>query len=428
MRYEKHMRSFLLPLVVSRIIPYCGIAFLLALAAHNLASDVALIAYILAFFSVLSVMVSMPLAGIGNLIAEHSEDPDDKKKLFSGGLGAALTMAAMAILFSCLLLAIILLLPGAQMDVNKVYTLALIYSAAVPLLVINTFLHFFHEASGDARACSIIKAGTTLVACIGIFFVYSVSESNINAFVYWAMGYFLFGEVLLLVCLMGLSWRRALSFVPVYCKRTACNIKCIGLPIALGLGGQKLYFYLLNEKLAAVASALVAQLSIYMSVVGLLMIPVVAYCQAHSLYVSKYVSQCPRSYVKGQAGLLCVVVIMLCVLLLGGSSLFFWLGGQIIIFDREAIITVTALLVSSAVLSLSAAHLRGLRDTLAPQLVMNVLMLSVLVPIIYFAGVGYNNIHFYLRLQSAGLFTGFVVLQLRIRYMHGNAVMRATVS
>ena len=84
MRYEKHMRSFLLPLIVSRIIPYCGIAFLLALAAHNLASDVALIAYILAFFSVLSVMVSMPLAGIGNLIAEHSEDLDNKKNCLEG--------------------------------------------------------------------------------------------------------------------------------------------------------------------------------------------------------------------------------------------------------------------------------------------------------------------------------------------------------
>ena len=78
-------------------------------------------------------------------------------------------------------------------------------------------------------------------------------------------------------------------------------------------------------------------------------------------------------------------------------------------------------------LSLSTSHLRGLRDTLAPQLMMNMVMLSVLIPIIYFANVGSADIHFYLRLQSAGLLVGFICLQLRIRHRHVVAAKPATV-
>ena len=122
-----------------------------------------------------------------------------------------------------------------------------------------------------------------------------------------------------------------------------------------------------------------------------------------------------------------LIVLLLCALLVVGHSLFFWLGEKIVAFNRDAFISVGYLLVSGSVLSLSTSHLRGLRDTLAPQLMMNLVMLSVLVPIIYFVSSEAADIHFYLRLQSAGLFTGFILLQLRIWHMHVKTVKPATV-
>lgn len=417
--YTHAMRRTLVPLTTSRVMPYCGITFLLALTAHNRASDVALIAYVLAVFSVLSVVTSMSLGATGNLVAEYSADTPGRRRLFQGGFGVALAMALVALLVGSVLVSVVIYLPGAQMETSKIHTLALIYTAAIPLLVINTFLHFFHEASGDAAACSAIKSGSTALACVCLCIAYGTSGSD--NFIYWAMGYFIFSEAVLLVCLLGLSWRRQLCFSPVYCRRTVQNIINLGLPIAFGLAGQKLYFYLLNEKLATLTFVLVAQLSVYMSVMGLLMIPVVAYCQAHSLYISGHAEQRSGSYAKGQVGLGVGVVLILCMLLWGGPLLFCWLGGSIVTFDRDAFVSMAFLLASSAILSLSTAHLRGLRDTLASQLVMNVLMLSVLVPIIYFAGLGSADIHFYLRLQSGGLLMGFIALQLRIRHMHAKA-------
>ena len=78
MRYERFMRRSLVPLTISRVMPYFGITFLLALVAHKHASDLALISYVLAIFSVVAVMLSMSLGATGNLIAEHSDDIQEK--------------------------------------------------------------------------------------------------------------------------------------------------------------------------------------------------------------------------------------------------------------------------------------------------------------------------------------------------------------
>lgn len=416
MRYEEHMRRAFFSLTVSRFAPYCGITFLLAMVAHNQESDLAFVAYVLAVYSVVAVMISMSLAATGNLIAGHVDSPLEKKNLFRGGFSASIVMASLALITSCAIYRLADYLPGARMGADKVAALSSIYIGAIPLLVINTFLHFFHEASGAARRCSMIKAGVTVCACAYLCGVLYVVKGD--SFIYWAMGYFLLNETLLLIALLRLSTRRELGFSPLYCKRTMRNVAVLGIPIALGMAGQKLYFFLLNERLAGLMSVLVAQLSVYMSMIGFIMIPVIAYCQAHSLYISRYAEKSSGSYIKGQLGLMVVMVVVLGGLLMAGDTLFFWVGGEVVVFDREAFLSTSALFLTASVLSLSTSHLRGLCDTLAPQLMMNVVMLSVLVPIIYFVNAGSADIHFYLRLQSAGLLAGFILLQLRIRQKH----------
>ena len=143
MRYERFMRRSLVPLITSRIMPYCGITLLLALVAHKHASDLALISYVLAIFSVVAVMLSMSLGVTGNLIAEHSDDDQEKTHLFRGGFSVSLVMAVVSLLIGFVILELIADLPGAQMNIDKVHSLAVIYLGAIPLLVINTFLHFF---------------------------------------------------------------------------------------------------------------------------------------------------------------------------------------------------------------------------------------------------------------------------------------------
>lgn len=260
-----------------------------------------------------------------------------------------------------------------------------------------------------------VESRLSVLSLCYIAVAYSVAGAE--DFIDWAMGYFFCGELLLLLGLLKLSCQRGLSFCPRYCALTARNILTLGLPIALGLAGQKLYFYLLNEKLAMVLPALLAQLSVCMSGLGLLMIPIIAYCQAHSLYVSSYRQNRSILYLKGLLGVCGLVVLLLSLLSVTGKFIFYWLGSNIIPFDGMTFITLACLLGSGSVLSLSTSHLRGLRDTLAPQMMMNIIMLSILIPIIYFVRVNEPDVHFYLRLQSAGLLAGFLFLQLRIRQM-----------
>lgn len=415
MGYEVYMKRTFVPFTASRLMPYCGITVLLAVVAHNRASDLELIAYVLAIYSVLSVTASMMLAATGNLVAEHSDNAQEKALLFRGGFSIVLLLALVSLALGLLIVLLMVHLPGAQIDVSKIQWLAAIYVGAIPLLVINTFLQFYHEACGEARACSKLKAGSTVLSLCYIAVAYSVAGAE--EFTGWAMGYFFCGELLLLLGLLTLSCRRGLSFCPRYCALTARNILTLGLPIALGLAGQKLYFYLLNEKLAMVLPALLAQLSVCMSGLGLLMIPIIAYCQAHSLYVSSYRQNRSILYLKGLLGVCGLVVLLLSLLSVTGKFLFYWLGSNIIPFDGMTFITLACLLGSGSVLSLSTSHLRGLRDTLAPQMMMNIIMLSILIPIIYFVRVKEPDVHFYLRLQSAGLLAGFLFLQLRIRQM-----------
>ena len=78
MRYEEHMRGVLASFAISRFTPYCGITFLLAMVAHNQEGDLAFVAYVLAVYSVVAVMISMSLAATGNLIAGHIDSPIEK--------------------------------------------------------------------------------------------------------------------------------------------------------------------------------------------------------------------------------------------------------------------------------------------------------------------------------------------------------------
>ena len=397
MGYEVFMRRTFFPFTTSRLMPYCGITFLLALVAHNRASDLELIAYVLAIYSVLSVTASMMLAATGNLVAEYLDNTQEKALLFRGGFSIVLLLALVSLGVGLLMVSLMAYLPGALIDVDKIQWLAVIYVAAIPLLVINNFLQFYHEACGEARACSKIKAGSTVLSLFYLAVTYYAAGGE--SFIDWAMGYFFCGELLLLLGLLKLSCRRHLSFCPRYCARTARNILTLGLPIALGLAGQKLYFYLLNEKLAMVLPALLAQLSVCMSGLGLLMIPIIAYCQAHSLYVSSYRQNRSILYLKGLLGVCGLVVLLLSLLSVTGKFLFYWLGSNIIPFDGMTFITLACLLGSGSVLSLSTSHLRGLRDTLAPQMMMNIIMLSILIPIIYFVRVKEPDVHFFYAIQ-----------------------------
>lgn len=417
MSYFEYMRVSFVPFLLSRIVPFFGVSFVLALVAHKSAAGLVLFSYVLAFFSVVSALVSMLLGGVGNLSAEVAVDELRSRLLFRNGFTLAFCLGVLAGVLCAVLVAEVKSFSGAQLiGAEEVGVLSVVYVCAVPLLVVNTFLHVFHESAGRAKVCALIRFCVVLFSCVYVLVAYFISSAE--SFYLWGMGYFTLSECLFLFCLVLLSRTRGFDFCPECCWRIVRRVLVLGAPIAIGLAGQKIYFYLLNERLAVLAPTRVAQLAVFMSVIGLLMVPVLACAQAHSLYVSTHPLERSGAYLKALIGLAGLMAFILFGVWCFGRDLFFLMGGDVVAVDLSAYLTVSIFLISGALLALCAAHLRGLHDTLTPQLIMNFIMLCVLLPVIYFLSAGAPDISFYLRLQSMGSLTGCVLMLIRIMQKH----------
>jgi hypothetical protein len=416
LNYNQSIKKSLPAFILGRMIPTLGISAVFLLMAHKSSDDLAVFAYVLAVASVISGFFTMILAMVGNKTASLAGSPSEQHDVFTGGLTLALCLGALACL-TCLL--VTYLISGAdgirQMNPQTFWTLSLIYIASTPLLVINSFLQLFLEATGKASGYANTRT-TITVCCSGLLATLFVIVSA-EDFTYWAMAYFFVTELLTLIFLIRLSGnQRYVSWTQA--KEHSAYFLRTGIPIAAGMSGQKLYFYLLTERLARLDAHLVAQLSVFMTVVGLLIIPSVAFAQLHSLQVSRQI-ECSREYFRtGLAWLLGGSLLISLVVYCVGEYVFLFIGGSVIDYSARLALTLIMFLVSSSLLGLAFGHLRALSETFVPQLVINVIMLALLIPAIYAVEFDAPDLADFLMLQSAAAFVGFIVLGFRIMAVH----------
>lgn len=416
MSYSQTLKKSLPAFTFGRLTPTLGISVVFLLVAHNSTEDLAVFAYVLAAASVISAFFTFMLATVSNKVASLAHSPSVQRDVFAGGFTFALCLAVLTFLVCLLAMYALSRTVGVQqMGRQAFWTLSLIYVASTPLLVINVFLQFFSEATGKAASYASTKTLIT-VLCSGVLIVLFAATSG-GHFKYWAMSYFPVSELLTLMFLIRLSGNQR------YCswalaKENGAHFLRTGIPVAVGMSGQKLYFYLLTERLARLDAQLVAQLSVFMTVVGLLIIPSVAFAQIHSLQVSRQI-ECSTQYFRAGLGWLCGGLLLMSLLVFFfGNYVFLFIGGSVLESDTRLVLTLISFLVSSAVLSLAFGHLRALSETLVPQLVMNVIMLALLIPAIYAIPFDAPELEDFLMLQSAAAFVGFIVLGFRIMVVH----------
>jgi len=414
--YSKIIKKSLPAFTLGRLLPTLGISSVFLLMAHKSPDDLAVLAYVLAVASVISGFFSMILAMTGNKTASLAYHPEAQSALFTGGLTLAICVGGMGGL-SCLLTAYLISATDSiqQMGQQVYWMLSLIYITSIPLLVINGFLQFFLEATGKASGCA--NARTSITVLCSAFLALLMGITSTDGFKYWAMSYFFISELLTLIFLIRLPGNQH-YFSWTHAKEHATYFIRTGVPIAAGMSGQKLYFYLLTERLVRLNAHLVAELSVFMTVVGLLIIPSVALAQIHSLQVSRQIA-CSRQYFR--AGLLWLLggsLLMSIVVYLIGEYVFLILGGSVLDYSPRLALTLIMFLVSSSLLSLAFGHLRALNETFFPQLLINVIMLAVLIPAIYAIEFNAPDLKDFLMLQSAAAFVGFLILTMRIMVVH----------
>lgn len=412
MSYNEHLKKNYAPILVSRTVPIIGVSLVFSILARNDSDGLAIFAYTLALFSIISAITSMCLSAAGNVIAAPSQDKHSSQATFSAGLFLSCTIAATATLLSIALASMISWFPGAQTLCPYTITyLALIYTACIPMAVINTFLHLFHEGAGNAAACAKTK---TFATCAGIAFLipaWIYGEEHLLAI---GMSYFVVIELITFLTLIIFSRARGLSIAPRYNARTTAILFKLGLPVAIGLAGQKLYFYLLNERMAVLDTNLISQLSVFMTLSGLLLLPYVALGQAHSLYISKTLLDRHHSYWMGLSWLCLITLIFATVGVLLGEWLLEFVGGSVLVPSGTLFITLLLFLFSNGLLSLAMGHLRGAGDTLTPQIAVNVMIFSTLIPVVYLMTPQVVDVAWYMNIQSIALLCVSLGLGLRI--------------
>lgn len=416
MSYNQAIKKSLPAFMGGRVVPTLGISAVFLLMAHKSPQDLAAFSYALAVTNIISVPLSLILTTVGNRAVALSHSEPAQRNLFSGGFTLALLIAALAV-SGCLSVAYFTRQTNGIRDLDRevFWTLSLIYTASAPLLVINTFLYLFLEATGRARSCARGRILVTLLC--GTSLALSALITSDRQFKYWAMLYFFATELLTLLFLITLSRGQRYGSLS-HARKASRYFMRTGVAVAAGLCGQKIYFYLLTERLIRIEAALVAELSIFMTFFGLLIIPSLALSQLHSLQVSQYMQSSRHYYRAGLLWIVLIVALSAVLLYVAAEYAFLAIGGPIISYSNRLYLGLVFFLASNALLSLALAHLRAWNETFAPQLLMNTIMLGVLTPALYTSDFNKPDIATFLLLQSAAVFAGFLLLCARIFFLH----------
>lgn len=418
MNYSRSIKSSLPSLILSRLMALTGISLVLALVAHKAPEDLGMFSYILALLSVISTVLPLLLATAGNQAASLLERPAELDKFFSGGFTLSLLVGALTTI-SCLFVAhSVLATSGVQhWDKRTFWLICLIYTLATPLIATNSFLQMFFEATGKAKWVASTKLKTTL-ACSTLITL-SYYYSNTVNFTLLAATYFPLSEASTLFLLIRPIHQQ--QYISIQnAKKTCYPLLKNGLPIAAGMSGQKIYFYLLMDRLARIDNVLNSKLSVFMTVAGLILIPSLALTQLHSFQVSQHPGYAKTFYRNGLAwtlGLLLVTAILVTAI---GKRAFYIAGGDTLHYDAQLLYTLIAFITSSSLLSLAVAHLRAKGETLAPQITINIIMLGLLAPLFYSLEPARTRVETFLMLQCGATALGFILLSLRISHIQRN--------
>ena len=416
MNYSQSILKTLPSFILSRFISLGGISLVFVLVAHKTPEHLALFSYVVALLSVISTVLPLFLATAGNEAASLMAKPADLHSFFSGGFTLSLLIGTLTAIVCTLSVQLATETSGVQQwDREAFWSLSALYILATPLIATNTFLYLFYESTGKANWVASIKLKTTL-GCSG-FLAGSFLLSNAENFKFYAMIYFPLIELSTLFFLTSTPYQRRLFSIR-NAKKIFEPLLRKGVPIAVGMSGQKIYFYLLMERLLRIDNTLPSALSVFMTVAGLSLVLPAALTQLHSFQVSRHLDLSKGFYRTGliwMAGLLLATTVFFSVT---GPFIFYIVGGEVTHYNVPLFFTLIAFIFSNSFLSLAVAHLRARGETLLPQLVINIIMLGLLTPLLYSLEPSRFRVEIFLMLQSAATALGFLLLGVRIAHIH----------
>lgn len=410
--YFKNIRSRIIPFITSRVVPFAGFTLITVMIARLNYPELGTFTYLTAMFSLPVVLMSMPLAMVGNFSAASKKTGESGSEIFLSGLPLAVILSVSGGFIAAFMLFYLVNTVDPNVDLA-----GRIYCFCVPFLIINTYLFYYIESYISNKIMAKVKIASTFISAVAIL---SLSVFVDEIVTWHVFSVFLLIEIILF-CLyvwVTVSHSDANLRQGIGLKITEASKKLIviGLPVALGLTGQKAVYFLITQRINDINSSLVADLSVMMSISGILSLPFAAFAQIHSLFVSE--NDFKFHYQIYKQGVVCGCIAIFSILILGVGCYYFLLelyNAAPDLYSINYFVSISALFVASSLMLLSMSHLRALHDTLYPQSIAVLILLAGFIPVIWLHTFKSNALYKVIYIQAAFTMIIFVALSFRIK-------------
>lgn len=388
--YNRYIVERIFPFSISRLMPFISTACLTLFLARASFDGLSVFGYLMSVFMIVTTILLMPLMVVGNLIAGKKKTLVLRTYLYTGIMLAFFLGAISMSINYAILDTIVPFNSFSGVRKEQIRLSANIYLSSTIIMGVNTFLFTYMEAVGQQRNVSISKTISSVSSVVFIITTLGVLESECPLI--YAMGSFLLSEVILVILLAGSLFLSKSKKHLIQCQpfnylqyKAAREVMRLGLPIGIGMGIQKIVYYLLNERLLSIDMQYVALLSVFSSITALLLIPIGAFSQANSLYISRKNGNCLYSFVPSLAGWSSLTGSILILGWLSFPYLLSLFGAEIPGSENKLKLlwAFMALTISSGFLTFATSALRGVHDTLVPQVAINCVMIGLFIPLIW---------------------------------------------
>ncbi|WP_439852885.1 hypothetical protein [Pseudomonas syringae] len=407
----------ILKFIGNRLFPYVSMTFVGVLIANKNIDEFAFFSYISSAFIFPATVATFMFMAIGNL-----EDKIGRSSVGEIFISSLVMAAISAGLVGGVCVFIIFLsrqelaaLPSDYSGVSFTY----FYLGYIMVYIFNSFLNCYFEAHVRSRISSYARLLNFLPLMVcSTYAFFSLSPENFSLIIIQFMLVFSVLELVFycyMVKKLGL-WKSEFQ-IELFRK-----LFKLGAPTGIGLALQRLAFFIVNKKLFLVDKDLVSIFSIAISIVSLMSIPVSAFTQIHSIYVTR----------KANIGLSLTPFLLLGVSMLGPLVVFLVLGNKLLLLfglsDKILVAnsylteSITFMFLVTSSLMLVSSHVRALGTTLVPQIVINLSVYSIYVGCVFFGGIEGKAAWFLLSAYSVAYLICFFLLIFYVAHLENKKI------
>ncbi|GKW25097.1 hypothetical protein PEC311524_26910 [Pectobacterium carotovorum subsp. carotovorum] len=412
-KYNKNVKLKLVPFITSRLAPFVSFTLIIILISKLNYPELGKFSYLTAMYSLPVVLMSMPLAMIGNISVEEKKNGKSGFDIFLSGLPIAISMSLLGFLSAIIMKENII-----NKENASVLIASRVYIFCVPLLIANTYLFYFIEGFVSNIAMARIKLITTLISSFSII---SISFYVQKLLTWHVFSVFLFIEIIIFILYIYVLYEnfdiKNIKYKIKDIKFISSKILRIGLPVALGLAGQKAVYFLITQRLTNFNIDLISDLSIMMSIIGIISLPFGAFSQIHSLFVSENEQkEHKKFFINGVKLAVPFIILMILITWLTYPYLIRCYGANPQLLGNAYFISLCFLFATSSFMLLCMSHLRALQDTFYSQATAVIILLLGFIPVVWLYRFQNGELYKIIYIQS--MFTALIILILIYRIVY----------